>query len=108
MPRRGVRRISRGRGRASVSRRGGSLSFGSTKLQISTGFLAGVAAGVTNLDNKIPADVRIALAAAPITGIGMVKGFFQGAILGDIAQKRLGFRLPAGATSGGQSAFVGV
>ena len=114
MSRRRVRRISRGRGRASISRRGGSLSFGGAKIQISTGFLAGLAAGVTNFDNKIPADARIALAAAPVSGIGMVKGFAQGMILADIVQKRMGYKTPSVTAADGSvanyrgAAFVGI
>ena len=87
-----IRRYRRGRFRAKASRRGASIGFGKASLNISPGFIGGLIAGLTNYDNKIPADIRIAAAAAPIKGVGIVKSVAQGMILGDILQKRVGFR----------------
>ena len=48
-------------------------------------YLAGVGVGVTNLDNKIPAVVKILCAALPLRGGigGKVCRFFRGMLIGD-------------------------
>ena len=100
-----IRRYRRGRFRAKASRKGASVGFGKASLNISPGFIGGLVAGLTNYDNKIPADIRIAAAAAPVSGIGVVKSVAQGMILGDILQKRVGFRTT---DSYRGAAFVGI
>lgn len=95
------------RGAYKMGRRKSRGALKGIGLNLSMGFLGGLAAGVSNLDNRIPADIKIAAAAAPVSGLGMIKGIAQGMIIGDIVQKRLGFRLPVGSTSGSQPAFTG-
>jgi hypothetical protein len=67
-------------------------------------FIAGLALGMTDLDQLIPAPIKIAAACAPIKGLGAVKGFAQGILLGDVVQALTGFTLPVlGATTSSKS-----
>lgn len=54
-------------------------------LNLSVEFLAGLAVGAaTDIDNKIPANVKVFAACAPVRGMGKVKGFAQGLLVGDM------------------------
>ena len=93
MARRRFRRNYRGtyRGRrygASFRRRGFAGSYGGYGMNLSTPFLAGAVVGYTNMDDKIPAELTMLGASAPIRGkgFGTVKGFSQGVIMGNLLQ----------------------
>lgn len=54
-------------------------------INLTTEFLLGAAVGsLTDFDNKIPAPVKILTACAPVRGMGQIKGFAQGMLVGDI------------------------
>lgn len=57
-----------------------------TSVRLSPEFLAGVVVGFTDLDDKIPAELVLGVAAAPVTGIGKVKAAAQGIIIGNLVQ----------------------
>lgn len=90
---RGRGRSSRGysgggyRGRGERGRGGGGRLFG-----IGIPFWIGAAVGLTNLDERIPAELKLAAACAPFK-LGAIKGVAQGMVLGDLAQKRFGINL---------------
>lgn len=69
----------------------GGQKFG---VRLTMPFLIGVALGFSNLDDIVPAPIKILVAAAPIRGIGVFKGLAQGMLVGDVAQKLTGFTLP--------------
>jgi hypothetical protein len=58
-------------------------------------FIAGLAAGLSNLDDRVPADLKLIAATAPVGGAagGKLKAFSQGMIFGNIVQHKLGFRV---------------
>lgn len=87
---------SRGGAYAGYSR--GSIGFGKGGfgMSLSMPFIAGLAFGMTDLDKLIPAPIKIAAACAPIKGLGAVKGFSQGMLLGDVVQALTGFTVPIG------------
>lgn len=75
-------------------RRGVGASVGGFGLNMSTPFMAGLAVGaLTDLDNNIPAELKVGLACAPIKGkgIGAIKAVAQGVLLGDLIQHYTGF-----------------
>jgi len=74
----------------------GSIGFGrgGFGVSLSMPFLAGIALGMTDIDKMIPAPVKIVAACAPIRGLGPVKGFAQGVLVGDVVQALTGFTLP--------------
>lgn len=87
-----TRRYRRGRFRARASKKGFGMSFGKFGLNITPSMLAGVAIGMTNLDEKLPQGAVLAAAVAPVRGIGVIKGAAQGVVLGNLLQGFLGGR----------------
>lgn len=78
----------RGKGKGKFSKYG---DFGIT---LYPEYLAGMAVGaLTDLDNNIPAQIKVAAACAPVKGTipGKIKGFMQGMLLGDVIQAYTGF-----------------
>lgn len=67
-------------------------------LSLSTEFLAGAVVGLTNYDAKIPAELKILAACAPVKGFGRIKAFAQGMLLGDVIQARTGINIMGGGT----------
>lgn len=59
---------------------------GKVGLNVSPAFLAGVVTGYTNLDDKLPGQLVLGAAVAPVNGLGVVKGFAQGVIAGNLVQ----------------------
>lgn len=77
----------RGRMYAGRARRFAGRSYGSkVGLNVSMPFLAGVAIGYTDLDSKIPSQLVLGAATAPIKGLGTVKAAAQGIIFGNLIQ----------------------
>lgn len=75
-------RMYYGRARRFVGR-----SYGSkVGLNVSIPFLAGVAIGYTDLDQKIPSQLVLGAATAPVKGLGTVKAAAQGIIFGNLIQ----------------------
>lgn len=63
-------------------------AYGKSGLNLSMPFLAGAALGAfTDIDNNIPTEIKILGATAPVRGFGMVKGFAQGMLFGDVLYK---------------------
>jgi hypothetical protein len=98
-----TRTVYRGGGGRSYGRR----SYGrrnNTGLNLSTPFLAGLVVGYTNLDDKIPAQLSLAAATAPIRmqGFGKIKALAQGIVFGNLIQSYM--------NKGGQSTaqFFGI
>lgn len=54
-------------------------------------WIVGAIAGLSDIDNKIPAVAKVGLATAPVTGKlgGKAKQFAQGMCFGDLLQKQL-------------------
>lgn len=76
----------------------GAVGFGRGKIAVSIPleFLGGLAIGaLTDLDNKVPATIKLAAATVPIRGPGInqVKNFAQGMVLGDVIQSMTGISL---------------
>lgn len=69
-------------------------------------FLAGVAIGITNLDDVIPKTATIAVACAPVKGIGAIKAAAQGTIIGNLLQSKFGLNIGSGL--GSSAGFKGV
>jgi hypothetical protein len=65
---------------------GGRSYGGKMGLNISPAFLAGMAIGFTDLDQKIPGQLVLGTAVAPIKGIGTIKAGAQGIIFGNLLQ----------------------
>jgi len=72
-----------------------------------TEYIAGGAVGLTDIDNRVPAEIKLALACLPLRGGigGKVCRFFRGMVIGDIVQHRTGFSIPvlSGALTGSSS-----
>jgi hypothetical protein len=78
---------------------------GAIQLRVGQEWLAGAAIGMTNMDEKIPNELKLAGATMPVSGRygGKAKAVFQGMIFGNLAQYYLKFRLPGGdATNEGE------
>lgn len=87
-----------GRGRFyAAGKRGLQAGYGGFGLRLSTEYIAGIIIGMTNYDKQIPAEIKLAAAVAPITGLGKVKGFAQGLVLGDLIQNKMGYTIGGGA-----------
>ena len=82
-----------------------SGAYKKTGLSLSMPFLIGAAVGLSNLDNKIPKDLTLVAATAPIRGFGSIKAAAQGVILGNVVQHFTGFR--TGSTPGYKNMFTG-
>lgn len=61
--------------------------YGKTGLTITPTFLAGVGAALVLPDNEMLTVGTLAGATLPVRGLGPVKGFSQGYVLGQLAQK---------------------
>ena len=88
-------------------KRGVGASVGGYGVNLSTPFLAGAGVGaLTDIDNNIPATIKVAVACAPIRGkgIGAIKAFAQGLLIGDLIQHYTGFS--GLATNTGQSSGI--
>lgn len=83
----------------------GRRAYRKSGLQLSTEFLAGAAIGLTNFDQKIPAEIKLIAACAPVKGLGKIKALAQGMIIGDIIQARTGFGLFTGGNGGSGGAI---
>lgn len=74
-------------------------------------YAAGAVVGVSDLDDLIPAPLKIGLAVAPLKGGigGKVSRFFRGVLLGDIIAHYTGFKLPikSGVTGQGTNNVTG-
>lgn len=87
-----VRTVRKGRyyyGKArTFARKSYRKSYKGYGVNISPAFLIGFAAGMTNLDNNIPAQYSLMAACMPFSGkgIGQIKAGAQGLVLGNIAQ----------------------
>lgn len=81
------------------SKRRSSRRRGGLGVNLSLPFLVGAVVGVTNLDDKIPKDLTLIAATAPVTGLGVVKSGAQGVILGNVVQTLTGFRVDSRAAS---------
>lgn len=93
MARRSYRRRGSYRGRRygfSASRRGFRGNFGGMRVNLSTPFLAGVAVGYTDLDAKIPGQLVLGAATAPVQGAGTIKAGAQGIVFGNLLQQVVG------------------
>jgi hypothetical protein len=66
---------------------GGRPYGGRIGLNISPAFIAGAMLGLTDLDQKIPAQAVLIGATAPVRGLGVVKGGCQGIIFGNTLQQ---------------------
>lgn len=73
--------------------------YNKSGLQLSTEFIAGVAIGLTNYDARIPAELKILGACAPVKGFGKIKAFSQGMLLGDVIQARTGINILGGSST---------
>ena len=84
---------------------GWKRSFGRGRfgVNLSTPFLIGAAIGMTDLDQMIPAPVKILAACAPVRGLGPIKAAAQGMLVGDVVQSLTGFTLPIVGGLGGSS-----
>lgn len=88
MARRFRRYAGRARGYAGRAYRASNRSFGGKMgLNISPAFLAGMAIGFTDMDERIPAQAVLGAATVPIRGAGMLKGVAQGIIFGNLVQQ---------------------
>ena len=72
-----------------------------TGINLSTPFLAGLAVGFTDIDKKLPAEVVLGTAVAPVRGIGSIKAGAQGIIFGNLLQNLMKNRSLSGTTAGG-------
>lgn len=72
-----------------ASRRGFSAGYGKAGFNLTMPFIVGAAVGYGNMDAAIPAELTLAAAAAPVRGIGTVKGFAQGVLIGNLAQSMM-------------------
>lgn len=74
-------------------------------LGMSMPYAAGVVIGLSNLDDKIPADYTLVAAIMPtmvtrkVKGLGQVKAVAQGIILGNLIQKWTGYTLGGASSS---------
>ena len=106
---RSTRGFRKGRGYAGYSKGNLGFGFGKFGLSLSIPFIAGIAVGMTDLDNQISAPIKLALACAPVRGLGPVKAVAQGMVLGDMIQHYTGFSLPLlGSTGAGTNLPWGV
>ena len=96
-------RYRRGRFRAGASRKGLGIGIGKIGVKFSPTFLGGMVLGFTNLDEKLPQELVLATAVAPISGIGAVKGAAQGIVVGNLIQK-----LTGGTSLGGHASNWGI
>lgn len=90
-------------GRTRTYRKGGF------RARVGLPFIAGLALGMTNLDDVVPAPIKIIGACLPVQGpgIGTVKAVCQGMLIGDVVQKLTGISLPVpGITSGGSGGGI--
>ena len=71
------RRFSRG------ARRGYG---GKAGLSLSPAFIVGALAGLTHIDDKVPKQLVLIAATAPVRGVGTIKAVAQGMILGNVLQ----------------------
>lgn len=69
------------------------------KLRLGNEYMLGAALGFTNMDEKIPADVKLMGATMPVGGKigGKAKALSQGMVFGNVVQHMLGVRLPESA-----------
>lgn len=81
----------------SGSRRGGYNAGG---LRMSNEFMIGALVGFTDLDQKLPAQLVLGAATAPIRGIGKYKAAAQGIIFGNLIQQVTKGGLNVGSGSG--------
>lgn len=72
-----------------------------TGINLSTSFLAGLAVGFTDIDKKIPAEVVLGAAVAPVSGIGTIKAVAQGVVCGNLIQNLMKNRQLSGTSAGG-------
>ena len=87
MARRYRRYARRGRMYYGRARRFAGRSYGGkVGLNISMPFIAGAVVGYTDMDQKIPSQLVLGAATAPIKGIGTVKAAAQGIIFGNLVQ----------------------
>lgn len=70
-------------------------------LNISPTFLMGVAAGYSDVDKKIPAELVLLGATAPVKGYGKVKGVCQGAVFGNTLKSLVAKKGFSGTSAGG-------
>jgi len=84
------------RGRAYGSKRNRKLGINS-----SIPFLIGLGVGLTNMDDKIPKELTLGLAVAPVKGIGELKGGAQGVVFGNMLQQKFGIGLGGNAGTSG-------
>lgn len=93
------------RGRAYARSRYSSFRGGAKKVNSQLGlynpgaeYIAGAAVGMTEIDNAVPAPVKIALASLPLRGGigGKVSRFFRGMLIGDVISHYTGVKIPVG------------
>lgn len=100
-----ARRFRGGRGFRRYASRGYGFArraYGRSGLNLSMPFMAGAALGAfTEVDNNIPNEIKILAATAPVRGFGMVKGFAQGMLFGDVLYKYIKGGIGSNQTSGG-------
>lgn len=77
------------------------MSRGKIGIKFSPSFLLGGLVGMTNLDDRLPKEVVLATAVAPISGIGVVKGAAQGIVVGNLLQNLIGMKGGLGGLVGG-------
>jgi hypothetical protein len=83
--RRNYRRSYGGRRPYYSARSGGRR--GGVGINLSMPFLAGAIVGYTDMDNKIPAQLVLGAASAPVRGMGVLKGAAQGVVFGNLIQQ---------------------
>lgn len=71
---------------ANFGTRGISANVGKMGFNLTPAFMLGTVVGYTNFDDKIPAELTLAAASAPISGIGPVKAAAQGILMGNLIQ----------------------
>ena len=70
-------------------------------LDLSPTFIAGAVAGWTDLDKKVPAEVVLLGATAPVRGFYKVKSVCQGAIFGNTIKSMMANKGLSGTSAGG-------
>ena len=85
------------------ARRFGRRSYGKAKarLSITPAYMAGMAAGFSNYDKMVPAELILGAAVAPVRGIGTVKAVAQGALMGNLLQAVMKNKGLSGTSAGG-------
>ena len=72
-----------------------------SRLNVSPAYVAGVAAGFSNYDKMVPAEIIIGAAVAPVRGIGTIKAVAQGALMGNLLQAVMKNKGLSGTSAGG-------